>query len=445
MVQALLVSEGYLLAGTNGGVFISDDNGNNWVKVNIGTGNIFINALAIINERVFAGSNGGVLIAPQIGTNFNESSQGLRNTRVTALYRKESLLFAGTEDNGVFLSTDNGNTWIKANSGITDLIIRSFTSNGNTIFAGGRGGVYKSSNNGASWSVINNGLTTTDVRALIVSASTLFAGTSGGVFSSSDNGANWSKVSNGLTNTDVYALLASDGVLYAGTSKGVFRSSDNGNTWIQTSLDSNTVRIFASSGSTLFAGTSKGLYISTNQFNDSKRINNNDIRSLATTATEVIFGTYGGGVSYASISDNPSWLKITNGLFNPRVISLATSSTNVFAGTNSGGVFRLPVSALITSAKSTKTEIPTHFNLEQNYPNPFNPSTTISFTLPSRIYVSLKIFDALGREVAVLVSEELPAGKHSCKWESHGMASGIYFYQIQAGTFRETKKLLLLK
>ena len=85
------------------------------------------------------------------------------------------------------------------------------------------------------------------------------------------------------------------------------------------------------------------------------------------------------------------------------------------------------------------------FHLDQNYPNPFNPSTTISFTLPSRSFVSLKVFDLIGREVATIVSEEMQAGNHSRQWNAANMPSGIYFYRLQAGLFAETKKLILLK
>jgi hypothetical protein len=93
------------------------------------------------------------------------------------------------------------------------------------------------------------------------------------------------------------------------------------------------------------------------------------------------------------------------------------------------------------------------FYLEQNYPNPFNPSTAISFGLPSQSFVSLKVFDALGREVATIISEELSAGYYSRQWNAANMASGIYFYRLQArqisggqvGVFTETKKLILLR
>lgn len=100
---------------------------------------------------------------------------------------------------------------------------------------------------------------------------------------------------------------------------------------------------------------------------------------------------------------------------------------------------------MITSVKRSSNDLPAHFNLDQNYPNPFNPVTTISFSLPSKSFVSLKVYDSLGREVITILSEELPAGTYSKQWNAADLPSGIYFYRLQAGSFTETKKLVLLK
>lgn len=89
--------------------------------------------------------------------------------------------------------------------------------------------------------------------------------------------------------------------------------------------------------------------------------------------------------------------------------------------------------------------IPQIFSVFQNYPDPFNASTTIAFSLPSRSFVSLKVFDALGRELSVLVSEELSAGTYTRQWNAEKFASGVYFYRLQAGQYIETKKLILLR
>jgi M6 family metalloprotease-like protein len=105
----------------------------------------------------------------------------------------------------------------------------------------------------------------------------------------------------------------------------------------------------------------------------------------------------------------------------------------------------------VTFSPSTATSagIPGHqpvsYALKQNYPNPFNPSTTISFSLPSRSFVSLKIFDVLGKNVATIVEEELSAGSYQRRWDASRYPSGMYFYRLKAGAFTETKKLLLLR
>ena len=88
---------------------------------------------------------------------------------------------------------------------------------------------------------------------------------------------------------------------------------------------------------------------------------------------------------------------------------------------------------------------PPLFSLMQNYPNPFNPTTTISFRVPSNSNVSLKVFDATGREIAALVSQELAAGTYTRQWDAAQFSSGMYFYQLQSGTYTETKKLVLLR
>jgi hypothetical protein len=108
----------------------------------------------------------------------------------------------------------------------------------------------------------------------------------------------------------------------------------------------------------------------------------------------------------------------------------------------------LMVRAFITGQPSgvpDQGELPKVFALDQNYPNPFNPSTSISYELPSRSFVSLKMFDVLGREVATLVNEEKPAGTYSVTWDARNVASGMYFYRLQAGSFTDTKKLILMK
>jgi hypothetical protein len=121
-----------------------------------------------------------------------------------------------------------------------------------------------------------------------------------------------------------------------------------------------------------------------------------------------------------------------------------TISLTETLGNYSGGVYNFYYSQKVTGVKTSKVNNRT-FTLSQNYPNPFNPTTTISFSIVSESFVSLKIFDILGREVDDLVHEILPFGNYSRQWNANEFASGIYFYRLQAGSYIATKKLLLLK
>jgi len=92
-----------------------------------------------------------------------------------------------------------------------------------------------------------------------------------------------------------------------------------------------------------------------------------------------------------------------------------------------------------------ETDLPKEFALEQNYPNPFNPSTSIEFSLPNDVHVSLKVYDLLGQEVATLVNGLQTAGAHSVQWNASALPTGFYFYKIEAGKFTQTRKLMLMK
>jgi hypothetical protein len=90
-------------------------------------------------------------------------------------------------------------------------------------------------------------------------------------------------------------------------------------------------------------------------------------------------------------------------------------------------------------------EIPLVFSLSQNYPNPFNPTTVIRYSLPSKAFVTMEVYNVLGEKVMVLVNEEKEAGQYSVRMDAHGLSSGLYFYRLVADQFVETRKFVLLK
>lgn len=108
------------------------------------------------------------------------------------------------------------------------------------------------------------------------------------------------------------------------------------------------------------------------------------------------------------------------------------------------------LSELTTLSKGNESEetvasIPTDFSLLQNYPNPFNPSTVINYSLPENSFVSLKVYDITGKEILTLVNEKKDAGRYEVSFDGSNLASGMYFYKIQAGSFSKVMRMVLIK
>lgn len=150
-----------------------------------------------------------------------------------------------------------------------------------------------------------------------------------------------------------------------------------------------------------------------------------------------------------SVSSNPPFWTATNPI--PEVVPLPFSSNYdvgvIWLGWDGSGVklFWNRFNS-VTEIKS-ESAIPVEFILYQNYPNPFNPSTTISYQLPTPGYVTLKVYDVLGREVATLVDEYQVAGIYNSKFtaQNYGLTSGVYFYSLKSGNYVQTNKMILVK
>lgn len=123
------------------------------------------------------------------------------------------------------------------------------------------------------------------------------------------------------------------------------------------------------------------------------------------------------------------------GAYRPEGIGKLYIDPIVLKTTNGGAVF----------ISSDDQEIPSSYSLKQNYPNPFNPVTNLEFEISNLGFVSLKVYDVLGKEVEVIVNETLQPGKYEAQFNGANLTGGIYFYELQSGNFREVKKMVLLK
>ena len=338
----------------------------------------------------------------------------------------DSFVFAATNSNGVFRSTDIGANWGRyvLIAGIEPSI--QFGRYGFRNSRRHQCWLYRSTNKGTNWQAANAGMGNHSVWSLAITpgsgggfnlfACTTLSGTyKGGVFLSTNGGSSWRAVNNGLVDSSVYALaVGSPSSIYAGTfGHGVSLSTDNGASWQSMNNGLSNLKVITLA-----------------------------VPPGGPADSNVFAGTFGGGL-FLSTNSGTSWSAI--GLPGLKVNALAVSSLFIFAGIDQGGgVWLRPLSDVVSVEEFQHLALK-GFALEQNYPNPFNPSTTISYQLPVRSHVNLKIYDLLGREVAEVFDGEQTSGRKSITWDAAAFSSGIYFYRLTIGGFSDVKKLVLVK
>jgi photosystem II stability/assembly factor-like uncharacterized protein len=354
----------------------------------------------------------------------------LKNINVGAIAINGSDIYAGSNCSGVFLSSDNGDTWTEKNDGLpTYPAVNAFCITGNDIFAGGTFGVYLSTNNGSSWTAMNNGLTSSGniqfVDALIMNGNYLLAGTdSRGIYVSSDNGNNWTPTS--LISGVIYTLAKYESNIFAGTyQSGVYLSTDNFTNWtsVNTGLSSYPwVMSLAISGNNIFAGTNgTGVFLSSNNGSSWTAKNNgllyHQVWSLAINGTDIFAGTSEGGV-YLSSDNGNTWTAKNNGLpaFSD-ITALAISGNTLFAGLPSRGVWKRSLSDItvgINEINSTENHI-------EVYPNPAKDK----LTLISPQKADMELLSIQGQKI---LQQQLFQGKTVI--DLTGLAKGIYILKL---------------
>src|SRR4030095_623192 len=296
------------------------------------------------------------------------------------------------------------------------------------------------------WTHITAGFPSGDffVFSVGVIGSNMIAGTSEGIFYSTNNGLSWN--ASHITQWTVFAVAANSNTAFAGISSGigsttgVYRSNNSGVSWQITSLSNGAFDIvcITTNGSTVFAGDlTNGLYRSIDNganwtYSASGIPANTGVFAIGVSNNTIFAGTQesAGGI-FRSTNNGSNWTLINQGLFSTAVQAICANNQNLFAGTFLNAVWRRPLNEVL-GITLISNEIPDKFILEQNYPNPFNPSTHFRFEISELRFVNLKVFDVLGRESAVIVSEQLNPGTYEVSWDASQYASGSYFYQLIA-------------
>lgn len=490
---------GNIFAGCweNAGILRSTDNGDSWTYVYPQTVSIRSASTILFDENDYTYMptyGNGILFSTDFGDSWTELNDGLGYKYVRAITKNNNRYLFTAGDYGIYKMDVYFAFWYSVGlpiCSVKELLIDPY----NNIFAG-VWGVNRSYDGGLSWQTINNGLSGFDVRALTIKEDgTIFLGSGISnwaypnpcIFRSTDNGNSWVEIENEIQRHDVEAITVDAvGNVYAGNYYGVYKSTNNGDNWVNIGGVGGAKGLeFNSQGDLFLASWGGGvwrlpqgdtvwvnitgsiypyvdcIYIGSNDYvyaAKNRSIDNgatwtslnipvNNVFSYTENSVGDLFcGTYnyGGGV-FRSTDYGETWEAINTGLPTQDVRCVAADADDyLYAGPWGYSLFKTTTST-VTSVDNEK-QIPSSFSLEQNYPNPFNPSTKISWQSPVNSLQTIKVFDVLGKEVETIVDGYYEAGLHSTLYIVNStLPNGVYFYQLRAGDFVETKKMLLLK
>jgi len=446
-VHALAIDSknGYLYAGmesyheTLGGVYISYDDGDNWTATGLsgkGISDIVVDSGGVVIASVYSDNNTGYLFR---STNSGSTWSTLFNNSNYAIFcvakDAKNNIYTGIQNPNnsteaiLFKSSDRGETWqvLKIFTGSENKVrgIGIDTSGNNILVHTQSGGkVNLSTDSGSTWSEKLSGLEYFDKVPFIVNKfNYVFVGSyGGGVYRSTNGGIDWEQLNSGLSDPLILSFAVKDNNIFCGTHSTVFYGQIN--------LPPLPPNLLTPSNKLVITTLSPSFDWEDAQNATSYRIQISD---------ENLFSNI---ILDSTITQ--SFLTISlDKLLNNKTYYWRVDASNSVGEGNWSEIWSF--SLLITSVEILNNNTAKEFYLEQNYPNPFNPTTMISYQLPVAGYVTLKVYDMLGIEVAVIVNEYKTPGYYNIKFDGSGLTNGIYLYRLLSGNFSLTKKFVLLK
>jgi photosystem II stability/assembly factor-like uncharacterized protein len=402
---------------------------NGWVEQTSGTVN-GLNTVSTVSDQVgWIGGNGGVVLrTTNAGTNWtNVTGTPIGTDAVYAICGIDAntcLVSTSPAATFVFKTTNGGANWTQvftqASPGFID-DIKMFSATNGFMYGdpvGARWTLFKTTNAGTNWD--STGLYLPQAgseagwnNAMCLKGTNLWFGTNNTrVYYSTNSGVNWLYgATTGTVNQYSVAFNGGGGIGFAGQTVAV-KSTNGGANWAAFTVPG--------------TGTIYGFSNILNEF-------------WYGASTSIIYYSSDNGATFASQYSNP----VTTALYQSLSFALTGNTIRGWAVTASGLISRY--NETVTGITHNENEVPSSYSLSQNYPNPFNPSTKITYQLPKSENVRVTVFDLLGREVAVLVNEFKTAGTYNIEFNASQLSSGVYLYRIDAGEFKDVKKMVLVK
>jgi len=440
-------------ANSNNFMYLTND-GSNWNRNNF-PDNRGVNSLSFtsLDTLISAGIGGGILKSYNGGSNWYAMQYGMNQSISSMNFINNNFGYCIGSTANILNSTNGGQSWnTQFSSGI---YLDALTFVDSLIgFAGGSGGQFlKTTNGGINWS--SSYLSNMTIRD--ISFSDYLTGYAVGdlkAMKTTDGGNTWSQmpITSNWTLYRVHFFNALTGFVASTTICRIYKTTDGGASWGIYVIGSNIYDMKFIDQNTGFIGDDRYIFRTTNSgayWSDYPITGPWGGFYFSNSQTGYATNTVGGILKTTNCGTNWNTLNtITNNSLNS--IYFFNDNTGIVAG-NYGTILRTTdAGGEFVNINNIGSEVLNTFSLFQNYPNPFNPVTKIKFDVPAvgnsrDRSVKLIIYDVLGREVAMLVNEQLKPGSYEVEWDGSNFASGIYFYQLVTGDFVQTKRMVLIK
>lgn len=338
-------------------------------------------------------------------------------------YKDQNVGYVSIQFGQFFKTSDGGKSFTSINDSIMELgtWVTPFTLHPNNpqILLRGTNKVYKSTNSGNTWFPISQSFESslTCLRISISQPEIIYATTVNNIYRTTDEGISWVKTETPYDNgfiSDFAIHPSNPKIIWVTMLYNIYKSLDGGNSWID-----------------ITSGIPEALSINCIVVQDDRP---EDV--YIGTDIGVFYSNTGGG----------NWQDYSNKLPNVIISELEINnfSGKIRAATYGRGLWESPLNNPPVFVESENKNVFTYC-LVQNFPNPFNPVTKISYSLPKNELVSLKVYDILGNEITTLINGEKSAGNYEVGFDGSKLVSGVYFYTLTAGDFRQTNKMVLAK
>jgi photosystem II stability/assembly factor-like uncharacterized protein len=414
-----------------------------------------------------------LLIFTNINAQWSEQTSGVTTALRSVCSTPSSNVAWICGASGIVLKTTNtGANWVNVSSGIpsTNTLICISAIDANLAVVVGYSGtityMYRTTNGGANWTQVLTETGFYDAVTMVNATTGFMAGdpvnNRWSLWKTSNGGANWD--STGLNLPVIHAAEAgwnqAMSIVYPkiwiGTNDTVVIYSSNfGTNWtrFKTTGEVNGYSLcfdWLSGQSGLMAGNVAMLQTSNlgNNWTTVPMLGSGNVVGITFTNLPVDNFTVPAWYVrtstsiYASVNGSTWLAEYTATAGNYNAISQARPGRGIWAVRSNGGI---SFHTIIADINKIGTSVPNKYELFQNYPNPFNPATTIKFQVPNTGFVSLKVFDALGKEVQTLIDQNVSAGFYETKFSAENLSSGIYFYKLVTEKFTDVKKMVVIK